>query len=205
MKYYITVNGQQRGPFELNELLINGLTAQSYVWNETMTNWAPAMQVPEVAALLQPQQAQQAPPPAYGQPQPQPQPQQQAYQQQAYQQPYQQPSYGYAQPAQQMDFGQAIKVCFNKYANFEGRARRSEFWWFQLFCYLLMSVTCGIGGLVVLIPIISSTARRLHDVGKSGWLQLVQLIPFVGWIIVLVWCLQDSQPGQNQWGPNPKQ
>lgn len=60
MKYYLNTNGQQGGPFELSELLINGLTPQSYVWNETMTNWAPAMQVPEVAALLQ--QQQQAPP-----------------------------------------------------------------------------------------------------------------------------------------------
>lgn len=56
MKYYLNTNGQQGGPFELSELLINGLTPQSYVWNETMTNWAPAMQVPEVAALLQQQQ-----------------------------------------------------------------------------------------------------------------------------------------------------
>ena len=53
MKYYLNTNGQQGGPFELSELLINGLTPQSYVWNETMTNWAPAMQVPEVVALLQ--------------------------------------------------------------------------------------------------------------------------------------------------------
>lgn len=51
MKYYLNTNGQQGGPFELSELLINGLTPQSYVWNETMTNWAPAMQVPEVAAF----------------------------------------------------------------------------------------------------------------------------------------------------------
>lgn len=64
MKYYLNTNGQQGGPFELSELLINGLTPQSYVWNETMTNWAPAMQVPEVAALLQ---QQQPAPPAFDQ------------------------------------------------------------------------------------------------------------------------------------------
>ena len=53
MKYYLMNNGaQQSGPFELNELLGNGLTPQSYVWNETMSNWLPAMQVPEVAAML---------------------------------------------------------------------------------------------------------------------------------------------------------
>ena len=53
MKYYLMNNGsQQSGPFELNDLLGNGLTPQSYVWNETMSNWLPAMQVPEVAAML---------------------------------------------------------------------------------------------------------------------------------------------------------
>lgn len=84
MKYYLNTNGQQGGPFELSELLINGLTPQSYVWNETMTNWAPAMQVPEVAALLQQQQP--APPTFDQQPPipPQPEPQQ--------------PQYGYQQP-----------------------------------------------------------------------------------------------------------
>ena len=57
MKYYLMNNGsQQSGPFELNDLLGNGLTPQSYVWNETMSNWLPAMQVPEVAAMLNTQQ-----------------------------------------------------------------------------------------------------------------------------------------------------
>lgn len=82
MKYYLNTNGQQGGPFELSELLINGLTPQSYVWNETMTNWAPAMQVPEVAALLQ---QQQPAPPAFDQQPPIP-PQPEAPQQ---------PQYGY--------------------------------------------------------------------------------------------------------------
>ena len=80
MKYYLNTNGQQGGPFELSELLINGLTPQSYVWNETMTNWAPAMQVPEVAALLQ---QQQPAPPAFDQQPPIP-PQPEAPQQPQY-------------------------------------------------------------------------------------------------------------------------
>ena len=198
MKYYITNNGQQSGPFELHELLLNGLNAQSYVWNETMPNWQPAMQVPEVAALLQ----QQAPPPPYSQPQP------------AYQQPYQQqPAYGQPQPAYQqpyqqqprsMDFGEAIKVCFNKFADFNGRARRSEFWWFQLLCYLVSSFTCGFAGIVFLIPVLSSGARRLHDTGRSGWWQLLQFIPIVGIIILIIWWAEDSNPNQNEYGPNPK-
>ncbi len=173
-----------------------------------MTNWAPAMQVPEVAALLQ---QQQPAPPAFDQqppipPQPEaPQQPQYGYQQPqyGYQQP-QQPQYGYQPQPKSMDFGEAIKVCFNKFANFEGRARRSEFWWFQLFTYIISSLTCGIGGLVLLLPTIAVTARRLHDTGRSGWLQLLMFIPIVGYVLIIIWTVQDSDPGTNEYGPNPK-
>ena len=200
MKYFIVNNGQQAGPFELHELLANGLNANSYVWCEGMPNWLPATQVPEVAALLQ----QAPPPPGYQQPYQQPG-YQQPYQQPGYQQPYQQPGYQqpYPQQPKSMDFGEAIKVCFNKFADFNGRARRSEFWWFQLFAYLVSSVTCGIGGLVLLIPLLAVTSRRLHDTGHSGWWQLIQLVPF-GVILIIIWGVQDSDPGPNEYGPNPK-
>lgn len=69
----------------------------------------------------------------------------------------------------QVAFDEAISGCFKKFATFKGRARRSEYWWFQLFCFLLSIVTCGIGYIVVLIPNIAVTVRRLHDVGRSGW------------------------------------
>ena len=202
MKYFIVNNGQQAGPFELHELLANGLNANSYVWCEGMPNWLPATQVPEVAALLQ----QAPPPPGYQQPYQQPGYQQPGYQQPGYQQPgYQQPGYQqpYPQQPKSMDFGEAIKVCFNKFADFNGRARRSEFWWFQLFAYLVSSVTCGIGGLVLLIPLLAVTSRRLHDTGHSGWWQLIQLVPF-GVILIIIWGVQDSDPGPNEYGPNPK-
>ena len=197
MKYFIVNNGQQAGPFELHELLANGLNANSYVWCEGMPNWLPATQVPEVAALLQ----QTPPPPGYQQPYQQPGYQQPGSQQPGYQQPgYQQP---YPQQPKSMDFGEAIKVCFNKFADFNGRARRSEFWWFQLFAYLVSSITCGIGGLVLLIPLLAVTSRRLHDTGHSGWWQLIQLVPF-GVILIIIWGVQDSDPGPNEYGPNPK-
>ena len=221
MKYFIVNNGQQAGPFELHELLANGLNANSYVWCEGMPNWLPATQVPEVAALLQqtplppgyqqPGYQQPYQQPGYQQPYQQPGYQQPGYQQPGYQQPgYQQPGYqqpGYQQPYPQqpksMDFGEAIKVCFNKFADFNGRARRSEFWWFQLFAYLVSSITCGIGGLVLLIPLLAVTSRRLHDTGHSGWWQLIQLVPF-GVILIIIWGVQDSDPGPNEYGPNPK-
>lgn len=196
MKYFLhNSSGQQSGPHELNELLAAGLTPQSYVWNETMPNWMPVMQVPEVAALLQPQQQ---PMPPFQQTQPQPQWNQQQY----YQQPQYGPQYG-ATANKQMDFGEAISTCFKKFGTFEGRARRSEYWWFTLFNCIISSITCGIGSIVLLIPALAVTARRLHDTNHSGWWQLINLVPF-GFIIILIWTIQDSDPGMNEYGPNPK-
>lgn len=205
MKYYIANNGQQSGPFELNELLINGLNPQSLVWCETMPNWANAMQVPEVAALFQPQTPPQQPQTPPQQPYQQPYGGQQQYGYQQQQPQYgSQPQYGYPQSPKSMDFGEAINVCFSKFANFDGRARRSEYWWFMLFSTIISSVTCGIGSLVLLIPSLAVTARRLHDTGHSGWWQLLHLVPF-GFIVILIWAVQDTDPGMNEYGPNPKQ
>ena len=57
----------------------------------------------------------------------------------------------------------------------------------------------------ILVPQIAVSVRRLHDIGKSGWFYLIGLIPVIGWIFVLVWFCTDSQPGDNQYGPNPKE
>lgn len=194
MQYYISNNGGKVGPFEVNDLLANGLNRNSLVWCQGMTDWQPAMQVPEVAALLE-----NVPPSSYGQPNGQAysQSNQQAYQQPNYQQPYQQ-AY-----VQSMSFSESIKVCFNKYANFEGRASRAEFWWFYLFCFLLSTVTCGVGGIVTIIPYYAVGARRLHDSGRSGWLQLLGLIPFVG-LIIIYWYAIDGDKDYNPYGPRPE-
>ena len=163
--YYIANDNQRQGPFPAEELPRHGLTPESLVWCKGMTGWERAKNVPELAPLLAFQQPPVAPA---------------AYQQPPYQQPYQQPQYGpyqqysgnYNQPVgpqPQLGFGEAIKICFNKYADFSGRARRSEFWWFSLFSVLLTIFTCGIGALVIIIPSIAVTVRRLHDIGRSGW------------------------------------
>lgn len=104
-----------------------------------------------------------------------------------------------------------------RYAEFTGRAARQEFWMFFLINFLInvaLSVVDGavlgrqilqpIYSLAVLVPGLAVGARRLHDTGKSGWLQLVALIPCVGAILLIVWWAADSQPGSNQYGPNPK-
>ena len=109
-----------------------------------------------------------------------------------------------------------------KYAVFSGRARRKEYWFFVLF-NLIISFVLGLidgamgfgekGGagplgavysLAVLIPSLAVSVRRLHDTGRSGWWLLIGLIPCVGFIVLIVFMVQDSDPGDNQYGPNPK-
>ena len=115
-----------------------------------------------------------------------------------------------------------IKV-LKKYAVFSGRARRKEYWMFVLFnlifyCVLFFiekiagitpisnyySILATIYSLAVLIPSLAVTVRRLHDTNRSGLWLLNALVPFVGPIILLVFLAADSQPGENQYGPNPK-
>ncbi|MGB0697275.1 MAG: DUF805 domain-containing protein [Rhodospirillaceae bacterium] len=118
-----------------------------------------------------------------------------------------------------MGFGEAISTCFGKYATFTGRARRSEFWYFNLF-YFLVSFPAAfisdffgesIGGLVnlvialgLMLPSLSVGVRRLHDIGKSGWWFLLWVIPIIGWIVLIVWWIKDSDPTENIHGPSPK-
>ena len=108
-----------------------------------------------------------------------------------------------------------IKV-LKQYADFNGRAHRTEFWMFILFSFLvslaltIIDVVLGLGilafiyWLAVLVPSIAVTARRLHDTGKSGWWQLVGLVPLVGFIILIVLLVIDSEAGANKFGSNPK-
>ncbi|MCH8179880.1 MAG: DUF805 domain-containing protein [Proteobacteria bacterium] len=100
-----------------------------------------------------------------------------------------------------MDITESIQTCFRKYATFSGTASKSEFWWWALF-NLIGTVSLGIVSdklslaftVATLLPYVAVTTRRLHDVGKSGWAQLVGLIPLVGWVIVIVWLCQDAKP-----------
>ena len=116
-----------------------------------------------------------------------------------------------------------IDCITKKYACFSGRARRQEYWMFVLFniiAGIIIGVIAGVlvgvtkvtafaylgssYNLAVLIPGLAVFFRRLHDIGKSGWWWLLAFIPFIGWIVLLVFCCLDSQPGDNQYGPNPK-
>ena len=115
-----------------------------------------------------------------------------------------------------------LKV-LRQYADFSGRARRKEYWMYSLINFIFVTVASildnatgmaieGIGYgpiyiifvLATLIPGIAVSVRRLHDVGKRGWMLFVALIPIIGVIWLLVLAVKDSQPGSNQYGENPK-
>ena len=116
-----------------------------------------------------------------------------------------------------MGFGQAISSFWSNYANFNGRARRSEYWFAYLFSTLVYlgaliieaviftsAIIASLWALATLVPLLAVAVRRLHDTGKSGWYLLMALIPFAGGIIILIFTLQDSV-GPNAYGPNPKE
>jgi len=113
--------------------------------------------------------------------------------------------------ANKLGFVDAIKLFFQNFTNFNGRSRRSEYWWVCLF-NMIVGFIIGmilpdfswIWSVIILVPTLSLCVRRLHDIGKSGWWYLVVMIPLVGGIIMIVWFCQDSHPGQNQWGYSPK-
>lgn len=104
-----------------------------------------------------------------------------------------------------------------KYVVFEGRARRKEFWMFVLFS-LIISLVLGvldsvlklngtlgmIYSLAVFLPSLAVSIRRLHDTDRSGWWNLIGLVPVIGFIMLIVFAATDSTPGQNKYGPNPK-
>ncbi len=116
-----------------------------------------------------------------------------------------------------------LKV-LKQYADFSGRARRQEYWMFTLFNMIfgfiaiildnLLGIAMesvgygplyGIYTLALVIPGLAVAVRRLHDVGKSGWMLLIALIPLVGAIWILVLFFTDSKKGSNKWGQNPKE
>ncbi len=82
----------------------------------------------------------------------------------------------------------------------KGRASRSEYWSFALFHFIVVTVTGGIGEIVLLLPAITVTVRRLHDIGKSAWALLWILVPIVGWILLLVYAVRPGEQRMNQYG-----
>jgi uncharacterized membrane protein YhaH (DUF805 family) len=123
-----------------------------------------------------------------------------------------------------MNMIEAVKAVFSKYATFEGRARRSEYWWFALFNFivsLLLGFSLGgghgmgeggmMGGnlistiwsLATLLPTIAVGARRLHDIDRTGWWLLISFIPLIGWIVLIVFFASRGTAGPNRFGADP--
>ena len=116
-----------------------------------------------------------------------------------------------------MTFQKSIETYFKKYFVFDGRAKRSEFWWFVLFCFLLGIVTAfldvvvlgyawaqygpinTIANLILTIPLLSAGARRLHDTNRSGWWQLI-IITIVGYIPLIIWLASEGKKKKNKFG-----
>jgi len=104
-------------------------------------------------------------------------------------------------------FQESIKTCFSKYADFNGRARRSEYWWFALFIVLaslalsiISDIVSGLFSIAVFLPSIAAGTRRLHDTNRSGWWQLIMLIPLIGLIVIIVFMAQEGSAESNQFG-----
>jgi uncharacterized membrane protein YhaH (DUF805 family) len=114
-----------------------------------------------------------------------------------------------------MNMQEAVQSVLSQYANFNGRARRSEYW-FWVLATVIVSIIAGIIDAIIgvqilqwivvvatIVPNLAVGARRLHDTDKSGWLQLIGIIPLIGWIVLIVFYAMDSGP-DNKYGPNPK-
>ena len=121
-----------------------------------------------------------------------------------------------------MGFAQAVRIGLNNFFNPTGRASRSEFWWYYLFIFVIAGVLGVIGGMVsahggeeqtwvgiifdvlaflIGLSVFFASIRRLHDIGKSGWNLLWNLIPFFGGIYLLILFCKPSQPCDNEYGP----
>ncbi len=109
-------------------------------------------------------------------------------------------------------------ACFQKFATFTGRSGRAEYWMFTLFNLLIsfalniLTAVTEVGifailglvyGLIALLPGLAVFVRRMHDTGRSGWWFLLGFVPLIGVIVLIVFLVQPSQPGDNQYGPEP--
>jgi uncharacterized membrane protein YhaH (DUF805 family) len=206
MDIYLSRSGSQEGPFSLegvNELLRNGIySLEDYAWHEGLENWTILR---DIAGVQLPKQV---PPPFTKSTDPSSARNYTSLPSTYHNQGHQATSNG-------VTFSESIKICFSKYATFEGRAGRSEYWWFYLFTVLLNwgaglvgaivldQSTKGIFGLLVsialLLPSLAVGARRLHDTGRSGW-WLLLMLTCLGILPLIVWMATVGDKKNNRFG-----
>ena len=112
-----------------------------------------------------------------------------------------------------MGFADAVRTCLSKYVGFQGRAMRSEFWYFVLFVFIIYIVAFAIdsalfgrpvlysiAAIALLLPYLGVSVRRLHDIDRSGWWIFISLVPLIGIILLIVWYCTKGTAGPNRFG-----
>ncbi len=187
--WHCAIDGQQQGPYSVDQLRDmasrGAVRPDTLVWTDGMAEWQPISATPLYAAL-----AGGAPGPASRTAPPMPTTAMAVG--------------GTGAPG--VSFVDAVKICLTKYIDFSGRASRSEFWWFFLFCVVANVLTGWIQyvgplvSLALLLPSIAVGVRRLHDTDRAGWWYLLVFVPLIGFIVLIVfWCQQGTQ-GRNRFG-----
>ncbi|MBE6331142.1 MAG: DUF805 domain-containing protein [Bacteroidales bacterium] len=226
--YYVDASKQKAGPVSPEDFKRLGITAQTLVWTKGMKSWTKAGEIPELSDFLEQEKHLEKPVDnVLSDNQTQIETASVNSQEQSNittsgsvesldemepivlarsAKPVQPIPTVHKSESSSMGLIWSVSFCFKHYVDFTGRARRSEYWWWML-CVVIANYIPYAGLvllLVMLVPTLAVSARRLHDTGRSGWWQLVGLVPIVGTIVMIYFCCQDSELGRNKWGENPK-
>jgi uncharacterized membrane protein YhaH (DUF805 family) len=203
--WFCAINGKQEGPFSVETLVSMSAQAplrpDTLVWSEGMAGWAPLSETPLFGALPKPTTPPSVPLGNVLQAGAQSVATQMAGATASMTAAINAPVGSTTAPG----FVDAIKICFSKYVDFNGRASRPEYWWFTLFQLIVGALTAFIPfvGLVVtiglLLPALAVGTRRLHDTDRSAWWLLLILVPFAGLVLIYFLCQRGTE-GQNRFG-----
>jgi uncharacterized membrane protein YhaH (DUF805 family) len=203
--WYCAINGKQEGPYSvatLQEMTTRTpFASDTLVWSEGMAGWLPLSETPLFDALPKPTTPPSVPLGNVLQAGAQNVASQMVGATASMTAAINAPVGNTTAPG----FVDAIKICFSKYADFNGRASRPEYWWFVLFSFIVSILTMAlpfvslIAALALFLPSLAAAVRRLHDIDKSGWWLLLVLVPLAGLVIIYFLCQRGTQ-GQNRFG-----
>jgi uncharacterized membrane protein YhaH (DUF805 family) len=203
--WFCAINGKQEGPFSVETLVSMSaqtpLRPDTLVWSEGMAGWAPLSETPLFSALPRPTTPPSVPLGNILQASAQSVASQMAGATASMTAAINAPVGSTTAPG----FVDAIKICFSKYVDFNGRASRPEYWWFVLFSFILsvltmlLPIVSIIVALALFLPSLSAAVRRLHDIDKSAWWLLLVFIPLAGLVLIYFLCQRGTE-GQNRFG-----